>query len=302
MDTVLEARAAGNSGNEFRGSSERKKLGIWLDDLVKRSAEKPISQIVKLTPILAEVLLDRNPANRKISPRITETFARDMAAGNWQFNGEPVIVAKSGELNDGQHRCSAVVMAGRAIDVILIVGVERETRMTLDRGRNRTVGDYLSMDGFTDTNVLGAAAGLFCAYRETNQASHGGAQYQRMTKSEILKAVADYPGLQNSVKFVAVKGADAAGGKSVLAFCHFVFRQIGRSEDADNFMYGILTDTGLRAGDPTLYVRNRLINERGKLRTGARVELIFRGWNAWRRGEKISRLLLQGGELPKLER
>lgn len=299
MDTVMEARTAGNSGGEFRTPSERKKLGIWLDDLVSRSKEKPIAQMVKLTPTLAEVLLDRNPANRRINVKTVEAFAREISAKRWEFNGEPIIVANSGELNDGQHRCAGVVMAGKPIEVILIVGVERETRMTLDRGRARTIGDYLSMAGHAYSNALGASAAFVWQHRNRGLLASGSSD--RATKSEILETVEANPGIERSVGIVSTSSAAAVGGNTMLGFVHFTLTCINR-EDADHFIHQLMTGAGVKAGDPVLYVRNRLIRERGQLKANDKAELIFKGWNAWRRGERITTLRLVGGELPQLER
>lgn len=299
MDTILEARAPDNGATSYQNSSERKKLGVWLDDLVSKSQAKPSARVISLTPDLAEVLLDRNPANRKISETLVESYSREIASGRWAFNGEPIIVSDTGELNDGQHRCKAVVEAGYPIDVILIVGVARDTRTTLDQGRVRTAGDFLSMDGNIYTNVLAAAASIAWGVRRRGMVPTG--SWQRATKSEVLDFVRENPGLAKSVVLVHMKGADAAGGKSVLAATHFLLKSTRHKDDADHFILSVITGSGLAAGSPILYVRNRMINERRMLRNADRVELLFKAWNAWKRGEKLTRMQIVGGELPILE-
>lgn len=284
----------------FSISSTSKKLGIWLDSLVEKAKVRPVSQIVQITPDLAEVLLNRNPENRKISTNLVENYAHEIANGRWAFNGEPIIISDTGELNDGQHRCAAVVAAKRSIDVVMIIGVKRQTRTTLDQGKARTVGDYLSMEGNTYSNILGSSAGYVWLYRNRGHIAGGGGRGSRATKGEIMETVADNPGLKRSVVTVYQKAADAVGGKSVLAFAHFVLSAINR-EDADHFIHSLMFGAGLKAGDPVLYVRNRLINERGAFRPNEKAELIFKGWNAWRKGERVSRLLISGGVLPVLE-
>lgn len=299
MEAVLQARAPSKAVTPFRTVSLNKKLAIWLDDLVEKSKDKPISQLISMTPEFASVLLERNPANRKINNAAVESYAHDIAAGRWAFNGEPIIVSDTGELNDGQHRCLAVVEAKRAIEVILIIGIKRDTRTTLDQGRARTAGDFLSMNGITYANVTGAVAGHVWAFRNRGVLATGSGN--RATKSEIVQTVKDYPGIERSVHLVHQKGADAAGGKTILAFCHFELGAISR-EDADHYILTLISGSGLKLGDPALYVRNRLINERGQLRANAKAELIFKGWNAWRKGERVTRMLLTGGVLPVLER
>lgn len=302
MDTVVQTRSAGNSAAPISSRmSEHRKLAIWLDKLVEdaKAKKKPVAQMVSLTPALAQVLLDRNPDNRRISASTVETYAHDIAGGLWAFNGEPIIVADTGDLNDGQHRAQAVVECGKPIDVVLLVGVKRSTRTTLDRGKTRTVGDYLAMDGHGYANVLGAAASFFWSYKNRGLVAAG--SHTRATKSDALATVREHPGLERSVVLVHEKGADAAGGKSMLAFVHFALCGVCRREDADRFILAIINGAGLKAGDPILYARNRLINERGKLRSPAKAELLFRAWNAHRRGETTPRISLLGGLLPVLE-
>lgn len=279
--------------------SARKKLGVWLDNLVEKSQAKPISQIISLTPEMAEMFLDRNQANRKVSERIVENYMHEIVGGRWAFNGEPIIISDTGELNDGQHRCRAVIAAGRPIEVLMVVGIKRDTRTTLDQGRMRTVGDFLSMEGNINTNVLGAAGNFVCQYRMRGAVNHS--SRHTATKGEILEFVAENPGIIKSVGLVHEKGADAAGGKSALAAAHFILCGTGKKEDADHFILSLIRGAGLRAGDPILYARNRLINERRQLKTGDRLELIFKAWNHWRKRETVKRIWLGGGLLPVLE-
>lgn len=299
MDTILEARAPDNGATSYQVSSERKKLGVWLDDLVSKSQAKPSARVISLTPDLAQVLLDRNSANRKVSVTLVDSYAREIKYGRWAFNGEPIIVSNTGELNDGQHRCQAVIEAEKAIEVILIVGVARETRTTLDQGRVRTASDFLSMEGNTRTGILAAAANNVIQVRTWGYVTTNARR--KSTKSEILAFVDANPHLARSVELVHAKGADAAGGKTVLASAHFLFRATRYREDADHFILSVINGSGLSAGSPILYARNRLINERKLLRAPDRMELLYKAWNAWKRGDKFSHVKIFGGELPVLE-
>lgn len=303
MEAVVEARPVGKVSPiniaGFHTESAMRKLGIWLDSLVEKAKEKPVVQMVKLTPELAELLLARNPHNRKINLRTVENFAHEMAGGRWAFNGEPLIVSDTGELNDGQHRCHAVIESGVSIDILLVVGVPRETCTTLDQGRARTVGDYLAMEGMTNANVLGAVAAHVWAYRNRGFLATG--SQTRGTKGEVKKTVHDNPGISHSVHFCQTAGVAAVGGLTLVSFCHFVLAGVDK-EDADYFIASMISGAGLKYGAPILYARNRLINEGRKMRANEKAELVFRCWNAWKRGSRnTTRVPLSGGELPVLE-
>lgn len=303
MEAVAKVRPERNViPADFNVVSDNRKLGIWLEKLVSDSLAKgkPVAQMVKLTPELASVLLERNPANRKISESAVERYAYDMIGDRWTFNGEPMIVSDTGELNDGQHRCAAVIKSGKAIDIILIVGVPRETRTTLDQGRARTAGDYLSMEGHINTNNLAAAANYAWQYRARGMLANGAGQ--RAMKSEVLEFVAENPGLRRSLEMFTVKQTRGLGGLSFVAFCHFVIGQVGRPEDVDSFFLAMTEGVNLGHGHPALYVRTRMMSLMNGRDQNAKAELIFKAWNAWRKGEKVDRIWLSGGVLPVLER
>lgn len=304
MEAVAKVRPERNViPADFNVVSDNRKLGIWLDKLVQDSLAKgkPVAQMVKLTPELASVLLDRNPANRKINETAVERYAYEIMGNSWVFNGEPMIVSDTGELNDGQHRCAAVIKSGKPIDVILIVGVPRATRTTLDQGRARTAGDYLSMEGHHNTNILAAAAQhawQFQNYGMLNPRTMVG----RATKSEVLKFVEVNPGLRRSLEMFSMKNSRGLGGQALLGFCHYAIGQVGRPEDVDNFFIALIEGVNLGRGHPALYVRTRMLSLIKDRDTNAKAELIFRAWNAWRKGQKLDKVWLQGGVLPTLER
>lgn len=307
MVNVLEARPAGNSErvdiSTFNVDSDNRKAGLALNKLVAeaKAKGKATVQVTTLTPALAALLLDRNTENRRINQRLVDTFAIDIGGGRWSLNGEPIVISDTGELNDGQHRCQAVVDTGRSIETVMVIGVSRDSRSTLDQGRARSIGDYLGMDGHTDPVVLGATAGYLWSYRNRGRIYSGGVgKIGIATKGEVREIVRANPGLARSVAIAGSKAA-AVGGRPLVAFCHFLFSGIDRAA-GDEFFVALMDGAGLKAGHPILYARNRLINERGRLGRQEKAELLFKTWNAWRRGENVSRLLLVGSDvLPVLE-
>jgi hypothetical protein len=284
---------------QFRGFSDDHRAAMWLDEEVKKAKKGVTTQVVELTPALARILLDRNDANRKISPHYVDLYARDIEHGAWRFNGEPLIVAEDGNLNDGQHRCAAVVEADKAIPVVLVIGVERNSRTTLDQGRIRTAGDYLAMKGHGDANVLAAASGYIWQWQTRGSISSTG--HAKPSKSELLELVDKHPDIAESIGAIPRRGAPACGGMSVLGFCHWAFSRTCKPAEVTEFMVSLTGGAALLSRDPILYTRNRLITERGRLRINDKAELIFRGWNAHRRGERVTRIPILGGALPVVE-
>ena len=304
MSNVVQARPASKKvlhiDPAFQLESERRKLAGWLDDFVASAkGGNPIAKTVELTPALASLLLDRNPANRKLRDNAVERFAYEIEGDRWTFNGEPILVSDTGELNDGQHRCAAVVRAGKSIPVVMIVGVSRESRTTLDQGRARTAADYLAMRNEANATNLAVAANFAWQYQTRGMLAKGGSA--KATKSEIIAFVQDNPGIRRSLDKFITKTARAVGGVSLLAFCHFAIGAAGKKEDVDTFFLALVEGTNLGKGHPALYVRTRMLVMMGHHDKNARAELIFKAWNAWRRGDRVEKIWLSGGVLPVLE-
>lgn len=272
----------------------------WLDEQIKRAQTRVISEVVDLTPGLARVLLARNPDNRKVSAVFVEEYARDIENGNWRFNGEPIVISKDGFLNDGQHRCEAVITAKKPIEVLIVVGPDRDSRLTVDQGKTRSSGDYLGMRGYTETNVLASVAGYIWQYRNYNVLSHR--KTYRPTRSEIISTVKAVAGIEASMDAVARRGVGLVGGQSIIAFCHFVIAEMVGYAAAKEFTDALIDGTNLAAKDPILYVRTRLMSMRGHLRANEKAELIFKAWNAHRRGKRVTNMQISNGFLPAVER
>jgi len=300
MEKPEKASLLTKVGDEYLIQSTDKRAGLWVDGHVAKSQDKITTLVADLTPALASVLLGRNGDNRKIRESVVVGYARDMANGSWDMNGEPIIIAKNGMLNDGQHRCAAVIRAGTAIPAIFIFGVDRETRTTLDQGAVRRLSDYLAMEGHTNTNRLASAAGYIWMYQNFGTIHASGRS--KPTKSELIDFIIAHPNLSKSIQFVDDKKAHKLVQGSVLAFAHWVFARRSTQAAADNFVLSLIEGANLDVDSPILYVRNRLIAEHGNLRPNNSAELLFKGWNAYRRGDTLKRLVIMGGQLPKLEK
>jgi len=303
MLNVVESPAAGKTGRAntklFNTISGTRAAALWLDEQIAQSNGKVTAIKVSLTPDLASVLLERNPSNRKIRTGKVDDFASDMEHGAWAINGEPIIVSSEGLLNDGQHRCAAVVQSKRAIETLMVIGVERETRTTLDQGENRKVADYLSMEGYANTNNLAATAKMLWQYRTYGYMSSN--SKMRPTRSEVHTVVRDTPALVKALHAVDRKNARSLAPLSVMAVCHFLFSQMSRPDAVSYFFDALIDGASLDRGDPILNVRNRLMTDGRVMKQHEKVELLVRAWNAHRRGQTRILFRITGGELPLVE-
>lgn len=278
---------------------EIERLERWADERVRASQVEPLVEMVTLSPALAYVLLKRNEANRPISEAGIDRLKRDISEGRWEFNGESIILSKDGKLNDGQHRCRAVIETERSIRMVIAFGPERDSRLTLDQGVARTVGHYLGMHGYADANHIATIAKYVWQYKERNRLSTSGREAP--TKTQARLTAEHYKQIPASLAFVTRPGVGAICTRSMLAFAHFAISEVS-GDQANLFMDRLIKGASLVEGDPILICRNKLIETRSSANIQARASLIFKAWNAHVRGERPRTLLWTAKTLPKLER
>lgn len=268
----------------------------WLDQMVERGRYEVFSAVCTVTPGLANVILGKNDDNRNIRPAKLEQFAADMRAGRWAFNGEPIIVAQTGELNDGQHRLSAVIEANSPQEFLLVFGVERSTRLTVDQGAARSAGDYLGMEGVPNATSVASIGRLILGYEQSgcdnvNASSH-------VTNAEVRQRAAVDDRLHKSATFAVSHHKDTRNfaAPAIIGFCHYVLSG-EHPADAVAYMTQVCTGEGLKKNDPAYVVRDRLLNL-GR-RRDHKIEIILRGWNSYRAGRPL-KLVKVLGNFPAL--
>lgn len=306
---MFDANGNGGDGSQLSPrltkarAEERERMVEWLEQRIAASKKKPSAEVVTLTPVLAQLLLEEghNPVNRPFSQRNSADIGADIANGRFEFNGESIVISNTGILLDGQHRCAQVVATGRSIETVMVFGPKEAARFTIDIGKSKTVSNFLAMKGRHYTGVLGAAVNYHLQWRKNGALLYGGGK-NYPTKSEILAAADELRGMDTSVEFTAPTMKSPVRSHAVLAFCHFVFWKKSGREAADHFILRLIEGDGLKRTDPILYCRNRLVKCGRSEPAGERAELIFKCWNAHRLGHSIDHVKLTGGALPKVER
>lgn len=167
----------------------------WFHKHVTRGETEVFTEIADITPDIARRLLENNSDNRPINKGLVDAITRDISNGNWKMNGETVIVSKDGLLNDGQNRLSAVIAANRSIRTAIIFGLPRETRMTVDMGRQRRTSDFLAMGGVKNSTYIAATVTLYINFSRKRYANGGGVaptKQDMLTEYERDAAVFDH--------------------------------------------------------------------------------------------------------------
>lgn len=277
----------------------------WLAQKVSQGAKQPFSEIATITPSIARHILENNSDNRPIRDGLVRQIAADIDDGLWQLNGESIIIAKDGTLNDGQHRLSAIIESGKPIQTVVMFGVTRASRLTVDMGTARQVADILGMSGTKNTTAAAATARLLLMH-SMGMFHTGGIKINGKLMSPTKQKVLEFhylhsKGIDSSVAETCnvpfFKKSSTAGW----AAAHYLIKATNPQMYA-LFFNKAATGESLKRGDPILTLRLHVVETIGVgFRPQHRLEMIIRYWNAWRENKSLARRLSMYGEYPEIE-
>ena len=113
-----------------------------------------------------KIRLLHNVINRPIRPGKLQLLTQEILRKRWEFNGEPIIIGKTGQILNGQHQLISLVLANQiwhkdgsyvefwntppVIDKLLVVGVSEEDHVvnTLDTAESRDFTDVVFRSGY----------------------------------------------------------------------------------------------------------------------------------------------------------
>jgi hypothetical protein len=253
--------------------------------------DEPHAQVETITPADAAAMLTRHAHNRPIKDRTVAAYARDMARGRWPLTGEAIKFDTNGDLVDGRHRLKAIIAAGVAVRILVVYGVPPEAQAVMDSGVKRSVNDQLAMKGVKNRLILTAAARL--ALTEPGAGFIAAAdRITNPTHTELMTWIEEHPGVHRAAETGRSYYPAIDVQPSVL--CVAWMRLSAIDMDACSMFFHTVANMNTDGpGDPRLALARRLQNLR---RDGARrnssmlLGLVYRSWNAWRRGKQLNSL------------
>ena len=166
------------------------KLREAVEKLAAEDGVFPLA-IETVTPAMAKRYLTHNTLNRKIVAAHVDAIARDIRAGNWMMNAQPICFARDGRLLNGQHRLSAVIQAGESIEVPVMRGLPEEAYATYDIHAKKGPQLGAGFENFGDRPLVAAAAVLLWK----RELKPSGIRNAKPTPSEVMKIVEQHPRL-----------------------------------------------------------------------------------------------------------
>lgn len=255
------------------------------------------AQVVTLTPEKAREMLQKNIDNRPLSRAVLTKYAAAIKRGEWQLNGEPIIIFDDGRLGDGQHRCHAVIQAGIPIQTLVVYGAPNTAFKTIDAGKSRAASDVLSINGKKNVNVLAAAArGYLLEYLS-------GSAKDEITSAQILECVELHPHINFWVSKYVTSEKIKASVSSVFCGLLAVASERYGIEKMQPFFDGVAEGVGLGLTDPAYVLRERMSRESGSklLTTYAKRAYMVKAMNAFILGKSMSKLTWKDKEeMPKI--
>lgn len=254
---------------------------------------EPTAELEWITPELAEQWLRDNGINRQLIPALATRYAGDIQSGDWHLTGHTVQFAHTGRLLDGQHRLAAIVQSGVAVRNFVVRGLAESAQQYMDQGKARTAGDALALNGYAHTHVLAAAARL--GVLVDSDALFRDKASQRVSHARIIQWVESNPDIVEAVRFVHGSPQRHTHLRpSVMAYAYWRFCKVD-PDDAADFFVRLGSGANLAPGSPLLALQSR-VNQFAitghRPTTRQLLGLLYRVWNAYRKGRSIQKLPL----------
>lgn len=241
------------------------------------------SDIILVTPEVAEQWLGKNTGNRNVRRAHVEKLAQDMASGSWHMTDESIKFDWNGRLIDGQHRLHAVVRSGASILTRVTRGLAPDAQNYMDTQSVRTASDALGFEGKSHTATLAAIARIDLAVRAGKPQQKG----FPVTHAGVLKWVEENPLAEDAAAFASRFARKTDCKPAMVGYTYMKLSEID-AQDAYDFWVAASEKVNLRAGDPVIALTNRLAESRRNresLGNDALLSLIYRAWNYRRAGK-----------------
>lgn len=258
-----------------------------------------------VTPTQAAEWLQKNPTNRDYKPNIGKHYANLMSKGEFSESSPiPISFDHDGNLIDGQHRLSGVILSGKSVWMTIAENVPSENFKIIDRGAKRTPGDIFKISGIENSKICAAIIHKFLLAKKFSGkkfvGNDGSDNYRIFSVNDLINEYNLRPFYwQHIINFVH-KSNKSFGGfldPSLLGAWYAATSDISES-DANTYFTALTTGIGFTNDkDPILQYRNYLIKnkETRHIKTvvsSNRYAMFVKSWNMFR-DKKLKTLTYQ---------
>lgn len=245
-----------------------------------------IAEVITITPNDATAWLRCNRNNRPVRKRHVEFLANEIIAGNWQVNGQAIVIAEDEQVLDGQHRLFAIIEAGKSIQSLVVYGITPEAFRTIDTGAVRTGADALSLYFHnTPAHIIQACATAtqWCTRLERG-ALVGGA---KIGNTDVINYVQEHMSLIQCAETLNEYPHEARPLSLGCGTALYEMFARKHGEQAQRFMQRFYTGEALARSDIEYVLRAAFIRDAeraARFPLALRMRMVIKGWNWLRRG------------------
>lgn len=248
------------------------------------SNKVPVGVAVKtfVTPEMAADFLSRAAGQRPVGPSHVTFLAAEIAEDRWETNNDMITFANDGSLNNGQHRCHAIIKADKGAWIYVAEGLSTKAFAKMDTPRRRSGADMIALAGGANYAITAAIVHLFVAYDNEAIDRRG---WDRLSNDELFKAYKDNKDAVDASAAISrgVLRALGLGNGAVLGGAHYIFSRLD-PELANRFVETVKTP-GVW-GIPNAEDLHLALLRRGKGRRSEAENLavLIKAWNRHRTG------------------
>lgn len=246
---------------------------------------EPLVYAQTITPETARQYLELNTSNRSIRPMHVAALVRDMKAGRFMQNGDPIRFFDDGTLADGQHRLTALAKAGMTFPFVIVTGLSREAMQTIDGGMKRTHGDRLAITGAKNAKNISAALSVMAILAT-------GTFRAKLTAPEMFAALALHQDVEDAA--AQTKGT-GLGLDSIMAAFLYIGHYTGHGALAADFASVIKTGMSKDQTDPAFVAREKIIRAKSgiaRMHRDGLIAILCAAWAAKVDGKPVKRLIV----------
>jgi len=268
------------------------------------------AEMVRMTPEKAKDILDnRNNGigngNRPIRRRQVAQIVDAMVSGEWDpENGESLKFNKLNELVDGQHRLTALLQYGKALEMFCIFNVSDDAFTSIDSVTKRSGGDTLATYGIKAGNQIAAISTFMMCYGEYE--GHSVEAETAPSNKAILAFTNSHPQIIASEKKCQIYRSQGSPiiALSIIAGIHCIATEAGNGEMADSFAEQVYTGIGIKKNSGTYLLRQIMLNNvmaKKKIRQREKIAYAIKAWNLHLEGSQRKILKnIKGQKMPTI--
>lgn len=264
--------------------------------------------LVEFTPDIWEKILEsHNNSNRPVSDRQVKFLSHVLTSNQWMVTGETIIFSSEQQCLNGQQRGLACKETGIPFKSLVAVGVTPAAFKVMDQHRKRSLGQVLSVEGHTSTNLLaGSLNWIACFFLRGYLGQHPGSNRGGLSTDDYLQLLDKHPDLTEWVTHViAYKSTKLfSGGSLPIAFLYLT-SQVNEPL-ARRMIHVMIHSTIPEAAEwngvrlLTKQLQDNLAS-RKKLPAGDIAALMIKVWNSLLTGKAMKLLQYKvGEECPKI--